>query len=185
MEKPVVPNSPLATISSSIMGADLLKDEIFSRFQRPLSTFFAKRVSNAADIDDLVQEVFLRVLKRHESTSIHRMESYLFQSASNVLADYYRRRATRPLHAHATLQEGQLGLGCDVTPERILLGKDQLREVTAALMELPQRTRDIFVLRMFEERTSKDVARLIGVSVRSVEKHMVKAMRHVSSALGL
>ena len=75
------------------------------RYEAPLKGFFAKRVRNAADVDDLVQEVFVRLIGRGRGQPIERIEQYLFQTAANVLRDRNRRRVAREQDAHEPLEE--------------------------------------------------------------------------------
>jgi RNA polymerase sigma-70 factor (ECF subfamily) len=52
-----------------------------------------------------------------------------------------------------------------------------------ALRQLPERTRDVFMLRRFEGLKHAEIARLYGISVRAVEKHFAKALAHISVEL--
>jgi RNA polymerase sigma-70 factor (ECF subfamily) len=68
----------------------------------------------------------------------------------------------------------------DRGPDRILLGQEQLEIVFEALAEVSQRTRDIFVLYRLENMKQRDIAALYGVSVSAIEKHVVKALAHLT-----
>jgi RNA polymerase sigma-70 factor (ECF subfamily) len=60
-----------------------------------------------------------------------------------------------------------------------LLGKERLVRATAVLLELPERTRVIFVLRRLEGMRFNDIAARLGISVSAVEKHMQRAITHL------
>lgn len=170
----------------SFRSSSVSNDEwrrIVSRFEKPLWSYFSKRVDNNSDIDDLVQEVFLRLVKRNEKQIIDRLEPYLFRTAASVLTDFYRRRKVRHADVHQNLDQAdddRSAFGSDLTPERVLLGKDELKQLISALEDLPQRTHDIFVLSAFEFCRSAEIAKMLGISVRAVEKHLAKAMKHIS-----
>jgi RNA polymerase sigma-70 factor (ECF subfamily) len=70
-----------------------------------------------------------------------------------------------------------------LSPERVLLGQEAVARLAAAARELPERTRDVFMLRCFEGLKHAEIARLYGVSVRSVEKHFARALAHISKAM--
>jgi RNA polymerase sigma-70 factor (ECF subfamily) len=72
----------------------------------------------------------------------------------------------------------------DFSPERVLLGKEALVRATAVLLELPERTRMVFVMRRLEGMRYLDIAARLGISVSAVEKHMTRAMAHLVSRMG-
>jgi RNA polymerase sigma factor (sigma-70 family) len=149
------------------------------RYYRPLVAFFRKRAKNSADVQDLVQQVFLR-LSQHSPPELHNSEGYLFQTAANTLKDHYRNAAVRERFSREHTPTDR----SDFSPERVLLGRERLDLLVDTLRQLPERTRDIFMLRCFEGLKSPEVARLQGISVRAVEKHMNKALVHIGQALG-
>lgn len=148
-----------------------------------LARYFARRLRDSSDVDDLVQEVFARTVARDSTTPIGHLGKYLYQTAASVLADYARRRSARRLEAHVPFDPDLHG-GSDFDPERIVAGKQDLAAATAALLALPERTRTIFVLRRLDGVPAREVASQLGISVSGVEKHMVRAVRHLSSAIG-
>ena len=153
-------------------------DELARRYAAPLSSYFRSRVRPGADIEDLVQEVFLRLARRSGAAEVATMESYLFKVAASVLTDSYR-RAGRRGGVHQLFDE-QAHAGEDFSPERLFLGQEQLRLVETALLELPERTRVVFVLHRFEEMSYLQIARRLGVSTSAIEKHMSKALAHLT-----
>lgn len=157
-------------------------ENIALRYKAPLTGFFAKRVSPRDDVDDLVQEVFLRLIQRGNGQPIESMEKYLFQSAANVLRDRYRRQQTRDHDMHESYEDFKYS-GSEITPERVLIGKETVSQVVAALDDLPMRTRDVFVLRGFEKYKYTEIARMMNISTRTVEKHMAKALAYLGHAL--
>ena len=72
----------------------------------------------------------------------------------------------------------------DFSSERVLLGREAIALLTQAIRQLPERTRDILILRSLEGLKHGEIARLQGISVRSVEKHMARALAHLSQTLG-
>jgi RNA polymerase sigma factor (sigma-70 family) len=140
-----------------------------------LRRYFSKRVP-AGEIDDLVQEVFLRMQTHGDGASIDHLDRYLFTVAASVLTDQARRRAVRHETAHETLQEIHYPTE-EATPERVLLDQEALEMVVAAIADLPARTRDVFVLHRFEEMSCTGIADQLGMSISAVEKHIMKALR--------
>ena len=117
----------------------------------------AHRVTgNAADAEDVVQTVFLRLLRREPAANagIDNPESYLRRSAVNAALDIVRsRRVTN------TLETEKLPASGSCTELREL--RDSLRR---ALSTLPERTAEMFALRFFEGYTNPEIAKLMGIS---------------------
>jgi RNA polymerase sigma-70 factor (ECF subfamily) len=158
-------------------GGDALVD-LNARFARPLRSFFRKRAYNEQEADDLVQEVFVRLAAREPATSMEHADAYIFQMAANLLRDRARRHATRNA-ADRDLKAGDANSFEEISPERVLLGKQRLALLERVLGELPERTRVVFLLHRFEELRYAEIARRLEISVSSVEKHMMEAMRRI------
>ena len=147
-----------------------------------LTRFSQRRILEHADVDDLVQEVFLRLSRRGDLTDITNIGGYIFQTAANVLKDRLRHRMSRQANDHNFLTDQQID-DTAFSPERVLVGKETLNHLSAALAELPDRTQMIFVLCRLEGMQYAEVAKKLGISVSSVDKHMAKAMDHLMSRL--
>lgn len=145
-----------------------------------LTRYFARHVRDDAEIDDLVQDVFLRIVKRGGAEHLERFDGYVFETASSVLKDRHRRRQARRSDRHVEFEPERHG-GSGPGPDSVLAGRQALRATTVALMELPERTRTVFVLRRLEGLGYREIALRLGLSVSAVEKHMLRAVRHLLS----
>ncbi|WP_238542336.1 RNA polymerase sigma factor [Sphingomonas sp. PAMC 26621] len=150
-------------------------------YERALSRYFARRVRSKADVPDLVQDVYLRLSQMPDPTAIEKPEHFLFVTAANVLKDRARRDAARGGGLHDEI--GDTLAGSEIPPDRVLEGREAADRLQAVLLELPERTRDVFVLRMLEGLRMADVAHGIGISTRAAEKHQAKALARVTAAL--
>ncbi|HEX4268571.1 MAG TPA: sigma-70 family RNA polymerase sigma factor [Steroidobacteraceae bacterium] len=154
----------------------------FARVGPWLRRFFSRRAPPEA-VDDLMQEVFLRAhASGIGSSPIEHLDHYLFRVASSVLADRARRRAARRYSLHGSLEEDDHPHE-HLTPERILLDGEALSRVVSAIAELSPRTRDVFILHRFEDSSATTIAAQLGMTVSGVEKHIMKALRHLHARL--
>lgn len=147
--------------------------------RRWLIGFFRRRIGGSDDVEDLAQEVFARIVSRNSPTPVGNLGGYILRTATSVLADRARRRATRQTSLHVVLDPDLHG-DEGIDPERVLSGKEELNAATAALLSLPERTRTIFVLRRLEGWSLAEIARHQEISISAVEKHVVKAIQHLS-----
>jgi RNA polymerase sigma-70 factor (ECF subfamily) len=146
-----------------------------------LRAFFSRR-AHIDDVEDLIQEVLLRIQKRKSGGEVENYEGYLFEVAANVLIDRSRRDNTRRRRDHRELTESDHPVD-EISPERVLEGREKVARILHALTELPDRTRHVFVLARFEGLSYKDIAKRFGISVSAVEKHVMKAFRHLTERL--
>ena len=158
-------------------GEDALLDAWARDFREPLRRYFAKRCPRTIEPDDLVQEVFMRLARRADLAAIESVEGYLFQTAASVLTDRFRKDARAPAQTES-FEEDAHG-SAELTPERVLIGKETLQEVRKALHELPEKTRAIFMLYHFENMRQGKIAAALGMPLSTVEKHMARANKHL------
>src|SRR3546814_10114213 len=118
-------------------------DSLHRDFREPLLRFFARRLPGDAAAEDMVQQVFERLVQRGGFDSIENAKGYVYRVAENVFADHMRRAAVRRSHAHDQFDES-LHAGVDFSPEHVLAKKERL----ARAMEILQALRS-------EEHTSE------------------------------
>lgn len=146
-----------------------------------LRRYFLRR-AEAADADDLVQDVFLRLQARGAHSEIENVEGYLFRTAANVLATR-RQQATWRWGAQEQLEEVD-GLADELSPERILISRQAISIIVKALDDLPPRSAQAFFLCRFEHLSQEAAAKRMGISVKAVEELMRRAFRRLSEQVG-
>lgn len=146
-------------------------------YRTPLITYFQRRRFAPDVAEDLVQEVFARLAKRRLD-GIANIEAYLFSTASSVLIDHNRRAKVR--HEPDHRQIDNLEIESEVPgPARVFASKQSIQRVAVILDQLPERTREIFVLSRLEGFTNTQLAARYDISVSAIEKHMTRALAHL------
>jgi RNA polymerase sigma factor (sigma-70 family) len=172
--------------SPSSRTHEVLLTELDRRFRGPLLAYFGRRVSSAAEAEDLTQDVFERVLRIVGSSPIHNAEALVFRIAVNLLRDrarsVRRRGINEPLPADSVSELAD-ALTVDLSPERVVLGERTLAEVVKLLDELAPRTRAIFYLYRMEHLKMREIAGFYGISVSAAEKQVAKALVHLMRGL--
>lgn len=164
-------------------------EQISHAYRRPLMTYFLRHTGDHAEAEDLTQETLLRALRAGDGEAIETPDGFVFTIASNLLRDRARKRITRQADRHVSLYppgDGEttaepLQLAAEDLPaDRVLMGKEKLRRTLDALAELPDRTREIFILFRVERLRQTEIAARLGISVSAVEKHVVRAVAHLA-----
>ena len=145
-----------------------------------LVRYVARRVKCLFTARDLVQEVYLRTL-RVDAGTVGNARAMLFEIAANLATDHARAEGRRARLLEES-QELLWGPAQEQSAEQQTCTADELERIGAALDRLPPRSQVIFHLNRFEGLTQKEIARQLGISRTSVEKHMRRALRRLSEA---
>ncbi len=142
---------------------------LFERLHRLL----ASRGRSADDIDDLMQEAFLRLQEYSRARTVQNTEAFLVRTVLNLSAQ--QRRAARP-HQSIT-DDPQILAIMDPTPipDEVYAAQQRLLRVKAGLARLSARTRETFLMHRLEGMSYVQIAENLGVSVSMVEKYIARA----------
>lgn len=156
---------------------------------RPLLRFFVSRLPDAAEAPDMVQEVYLRLLRLNRPDLIRSPEAYLYTIAANIAREQRLKRVTRP--AHIALDDAPaeaLPRDADpfdiATPEAAAAHADRLRRLQGALMQLSPKARACLVWHRRDGLTYKEIGARLGISTNMVKKYLAQALAHCHQRLG-
>lgn len=176
---PRIGDRPERCMSSDAV-TDLNSAATVTQLRPALVRFFRRRCPTLAEAEDLAHEVIVRALQHAQWTSNEQAKNYIFRAAINLWRDRLRRNAVRGGAEVDWDDESTLEVSEGTTLDRILVSEEELYRVHAALLELGERTRDVFVLHRLEHLKYTEIAGMLGVSVSAVEKHMSKALAHLA-----
>lgn len=149
-----------------------------------LHRYFARNGARQ-DADDLVQDSFVRfaaIQARSPDKVVERPESYLTTIAVNLLRDRARVAARRLTASHIPADEVALVASDAIA---VLEARDHLERLQASLARLSPKSRSVFLAHRRDGISYKEIARREGLSEKSVQKRMSKAIAHVSRAKAL
>jgi len=131
------------------------------------------------DLHDLRQEVYIRVYEAAARSVPGSPKSFLFTSARNLITDRLRRG--RVVSIETLGDPDALNVLIDeVSPERRFGGRQALHRLAEAFDRLPDRCREVVWLRRVEDLPQKVVAAKLGISEKTVEKHLAHGMRLIA-----
>ncbi|MBK6802502.1 MAG: RNA polymerase sigma factor [Novosphingobium sp.] len=135
----------------------------------------------ADDVEDVVQDVLLRIFRRVDLTVLDRPKCYLYQAAQATLIDRHRRQSTRKAMLHCELMDEMHPVD-ELHPLHILIARDEFRIVEGVLDKLPDRTREIIISVRVEGVSLKALASRYDISISAIEKHVTKALKALEKA---
>jgi RNA polymerase sigma factor (sigma-70 family) len=138
-----------------------------------LRRLLASRGRTPDDIDDLMQEAFLRLQQYCRTSTVQNTEAFLVRTALNLSAEQGRKAHTR----RALMDETEMMDVLDVAPgpDEVYAAQQRLLKVKAALQRLGPRSREAFLLNRLEGMSYVQIAEKLGISVSMVEKHIARA----------
>lgn len=131
------------------------------------------------EVHDLRQEVYVRVYEAAGRALPGSPKSFLFTTARNLITDRLRRARVVSIEPMGDLDPSNV-LVDELSPERRLGGRQALRRLSEAFDRLPDRCRDVVWLRKVEELPQKVVAAKLGISEKTVEKHVAHGIRLIA-----
>lgn len=148
------------------------------QYGRRLRRFLSRRLRNTADVPDLAQEVYLRLLRVEDHASIRSAEAYLFTVASHVVHQHAARQLMAPITMDLQAIEG-VGEGCSSDDP---LARVDIQQRIAALQrlidQLPPRVAATLVLTRLGGHSLEEAATQLGVSRESVKKYLARALQY-------
>lgn len=146
---------------------------------RALRRFLAVRMRHAADdVTDLVQEVFLRLLRVSDYEAIRNPQAYLYTIASHVLHQYALRRAVTAEAADRADIESELVAPPATDPMEVVQMEQRFEHIAQGLAELSPRAYAVFMMYRCEGATLETIGKRLGVSRVMAKKYLVKAMTY-------
>lgn len=171
-------------MSSEPISAQSTLTAAYWRRRSDLLRLFVARMGERDSADDLLQELFLK-LERLDGSGVDNAEAYVFRLAMNLLIDHQRqtirRRRREAEWGQGALADDGASPSFAESPEAGLQRKQAIARLMTAIDELPPRTREAFRLHKLEELSHAAVATRMGISKSAVEKHIIRALRHLLS----
>lgn len=153
-----------------------------------LILFLAARTRDMATAEDLVQDLYLKIAGLDPRAEVRAPEALLYRMAANLMIDHVRsaQRSSRR-NAEWRIETRTVLGGQDVAQEaaadEMVMGKERVRQLAAAVADLPPQMGRAFRLHKLEGMSQAETARAMGVSVKMVEAHIAAAIKQLAQRL--
>lgn len=170
-------------------GAAVSKHDLKAWFIRevlpleaPLTQFIGRRWPHAHEIDDILQDVFVRVYEAAQKKIPSPARPFVFTVARNLLINRFHRNRITPINGVPDLAALEVAAE-EPGPDRTTIARDELRLLRDAFNRLPPRAREVLFLKRIENLSRQDIARRLGISENTVRQHLVDATRKLADML--
>jgi RNA polymerase sigma-70 factor, ECF subfamily len=148
---------------------------LFDRYRAPLFNFYARLMGDREVGEDLVQEVFLRILRYRQSYQPGTpFRPWIYQIARNARMDHYRKSPRQ-----AALEPE---MAPPVAPPDSAQQKQEAALLHRALQQLPEEKREILILARFQELKYEEIAGLVGCELNAVKTRVHRALQDLRKA---
>ncbi len=149
--------------------------ELYFRYYEALFRFLMRRTGDYETARDLTQDTFTRVWQnRHTLDSRQSIKAYLYRAATNLAINYLKKKVLR--------QADSLESHENVAAASDLYDFEAEDKIGELLNRLPEKERSIFTLNRFEGLKYAEIAAVLGVSIKTVEKYMSRALKSLRSS---
>lgn len=165
-------------------GRDSTFDVFFREQHHALLQFLRRRTATEEDAKDAAQESLIRLLRYRESQPASAWKPLLYRIAVNVAGEQFRRARARHAAEHVPLAD--MDFPSDAPAQEELIAQEQQEAwLRAAILALPPKWRQVYLLSRMQGMTYSQIARYCGISVKTVEKYMSRALATLCERAGV
>jgi RNA polymerase sigma factor (sigma-70 family) len=151
---------------------------LFERYHESLYNFFVRLSGNQQFSEDLVQEVFFRMLKyRHAYRDNSQFTSWMYQIARHVRFDQLRKK-----QREVTLDEQEEPMSSDPAPGERIEKSQELALLRGALAKLSPEKREVLILSRFQRLKYEQIAEILGCEIGAVKVRVYRAIKDLRNA---
>ena len=149
------------------------------RWNRSLFQFLNRRVRTAVDVEDLAQETYLRLLRARDLSDVQNPQAYLLRVASHVVLEW-RDHQPRP---ESMVEIDEDMLVDDRPPDLELEASLSQERLESTLAEVSPTMRAVLLLRLRDERSCKEIAQELEITVRQVKRYLARGYERLRVAM--
>jgi len=154
-------------------------EDIFKRYAKDLKRYIFFKTQDIKLTEDLLQETFIKLWDNCDNVSYGKVKSYLYTVATNLFLNHkkhekvVRKFQSRPFNSVT-----------NETPEFKLIEQEFLSKIEITIASLPAKDREVFLLNRLEKKKYKEIALMLQISIKTVEKRMHNALLVMKKEIG-
>lgn len=149
--------------------------QVVDEYRPNLHRFLRSKLGNEADVEEIAQESFLRLLRVEVPELIRQPQNYLFRIASNIVHDFYLKRSNAPDFVD---YDTAIEVGDGSALEDELDRRDNIRKLEALIENLPPKQKAAFLLKKRDGLRHEEIAKRLDISVYSSRTYVSKTLAH-------
>lgn len=144
----------------------------YLKCQSSLIRLIRRSVTNSSDVEDILQETYLRAYAANQRTEVRSIPAYLHTTARNLALNFVTHSSIKRTDCKADMDQHELGFCAGGSLEQRSIELERFAHFCRAVRSLPAQRRRVFVLKKVYGYSLKEIARELGISQKAVEKHI-------------
>lgn len=169
----------IASLPNSAIEMNVIVRSVYDEYNKALQSFLKCKIKSNEDVEDVAQEVYLRLVRHPRLTELEPSFALLSKIASDVIKDRIRKRIVREKGAHIPIDDFEI-MSAELSPEQALNSKEGVLAIRLAIKSLNRKSRQAIILHRFRNMTYEEIGNEMGISISMVRKHIVKALQKIS-----
>lgn len=154
-------------------------DRIFHLYAKDLRKFIFFKTQDLHVAEDILQDTFIKLWDNCDKVNYSKVKSYLYTVAKNLFLNI--KKHEKIVHRH---QQDYTHQVVYESPEFIMLEKEYLDKIELAIASLTEKQREVFLLNRIEKKKYKEIAEMLNISLKAVEKRMHQALILMKDKIG-
>lgn len=142
-------------------------ESLYNKYWKRLYDFAYSKTRDTNVAEEILQDLFVTVWEKRESLQVANFQSYLFAAVRNRVIDHYKEKIFSELENIETPS----------APDYPIFLDELEAAMQVAIAKLPEKTRQIFLLNRFENKTARQISAQLHIPERTVEYHITQALR--------
>lgn len=152
--------------------------ELYPRLHRSMTAFAG---GSNIDVDDILQETFLKAYKKIDQfDGQSSLFTWLYSIARNLIMDEFRHQQRMPQRSHTPADEFEI---TDDSPNSAKSNREEIHELRNAISELPDILRDIVVMKTLEGLSYDEICQITGVNTETLKNRMFRAKKYLAVSM--
>ena len=165
------------------MNNNQLLSNYYSQHRDELVSFIAVRIVDTNEAEDIVQDIFLHLLRGQQLITLQTLPSLLYTMARHAVSDYYRRRHVHEAYEHYLQKSDAGSLMSDDSIESVFSAHQLMERMERSLTRLPKACCEIYRLHIYDGMKVSDIAQELSLPYKQVENRLGQARKAVRQQL--
>jgi RNA polymerase sigma-70 factor (ECF subfamily) len=154
-------------------------EAIYNTYAKEIRRFLFYKTQNIDKSEDILQDVFIKLWENCNKVDPNKVKSYIYSIANNMfLNDIKHQKVVQNYRKHNENKS------TNESPEFIMLEKEFMEKLESTIDNLPEKQREVFLMNRIEKKKYKEIALLLDISVKAVEKRMHQALVVMRKEIG-
>lgn len=155
-------------------------ERLFNTYAHDLKRFLFFKTHDLDTANDIMQETFIKLWENCDNVNPEKVKSYLFTVANNTFLNLEKHKKVVRKHQSEMVR----GIHNSESPEFLMIEEEFLKKIEKTIKELPDKHREVFLLNRIEKKKYREIATMLNISIKTVEKRMHLALIEMKEKVG-